>query len=533
MRERNTGGGFCGYLVLTTLPDIVLEKILSYMSYDEIAHLRIVCRKFNQTGERILNSGFRAVERYQAKCLREVKSQLPRRESERRSHPLARHCDILTAIETRLSLLSMTFIKYVDCQLCCFIPGKVIDEIYKVLRFIQTTKTPPRAHEILTELRDISSMAMEHFEEKIIPTLKPNMITSSSPRFPLSPYSLSFSPITSPGPSNGIVGGSSFECLGPDNEIGGGGSLARPGANMITSSPGYPHTSFSSLTSPGPSNGMVGGSSLAALGPSSPLSGAGSNMGMGGGGTSGNRGFSQSPHSVDLLQKVHTAFKNHKNSLSALKKELAEHKAKLNEVQRKASEQEGIILEQNRILAEQSSKLSDQESKVNEVNRKLLEYDQRFSDLVAELSRTREENGSGRMLHDDYVSRSRLALPSHLPASPQSHHIGSALFVSSMAQVQPNLAAVSLPPQLPSQTDLASNQPHSSTHVQLHHQPQQSSSSLSSVRQQHVDSSGCHQFPMPSGSGVSPSKRRHKKRKSHGNTVDHDPKRSKKMGNDD
>ncbi|XP_076062021.1 uncharacterized protein LOC143037527 isoform X2 [Oratosquilla oratoria] len=481
MRERNTGGGFCGYLVLTTLPDIVLEKILSYMSYDEIAHLRIVCRKFNQTGERILNSGFRAVERYQAKCLREVKSQLPRRESERRSHPLARHCDILTAIETRLSLLSMTFIKYVDCQLCCFIPGKVIDEIYKVLRFIQTTKTPPRAHEILTELRDISSMAMEHFEEKIIPTLKPNMITSSSPRFPLSPYSLSFSPITSPGPSNG----------------------------------------------------MVGGSSLAALGPSSPLSGAGSNMGMGGGGTSGNRGFSQSPHSVDLLQKVHTAFKNHKNSLSALKKELAEHKAKLNEVQRKASEQEGIILEQNRILAEQSSKLSDQESKVNEVNRKLLEYDQRFSDLVAELSRTREENGSGRMLHDDYVSRSRLALPSHLPASPQSHHIGSALFVSSMAQVQPNLAAVSLPPQLPSQTDLASNQPHSSTHVQLHHQPQQSSSSLSSVRQQHVDSSGCHQFPMPSGSGVSPSKRRHKKRKSHGNTVDHDPKRSKKMGNDD
>ena len=52
-------------------------------------------------------------------------------------HPLARHCDILTAIETRISLLGMTFMKYVDLDLCCFIPGKVIDEIFTVLRTIQ------------------------------------------------------------------------------------------------------------------------------------------------------------------------------------------------------------------------------------------------------------------------------------------------------------------------------------------------------------------------------------------------------------
>lgn len=67
------------------------------------------------------------MEKYHAQCLRAVKSKLPRRESERRSHPLARHCDILTAIETRISMLSMTFIKYVDLNVCCFIPGKVID----------------------------------------------------------------------------------------------------------------------------------------------------------------------------------------------------------------------------------------------------------------------------------------------------------------------------------------------------------------------------------------------------------------------
>lgn len=47
-----------------------------------------------------------------------------------------------------------------------------------MLRLIRETKTPPRAHEILQELRDISSMAMEHFDEKILPDLKHNICTS-------------------------------------------------------------------------------------------------------------------------------------------------------------------------------------------------------------------------------------------------------------------------------------------------------------------------------------------------------------------
>ncbi|KAK7066461.1 F-box only protein, partial [Halocaridina rubra] len=155
-----------------------------------------VCRRFNQINMSLLNKGFRRVERYQAKCLKEVKSQLPRRESERRNHALFRHCDILTAIETRLSLLNMTFMKYADCQMCCFIPGKVIDEIYRVLRFVQSNKTLPKPHEILTELRDISSMAMEHFEEKIIRTLKTTPVSSSSQRFSLS-SNLNLLPISS------------------------------------------------------------------------------------------------------------------------------------------------------------------------------------------------------------------------------------------------------------------------------------------------------------------------------------------------
>nr|XP_049592002.1 F-box only protein 28 isoform X3 [Syngnathus scovelli] len=131
-----------------------------------------VCKRMDMICQRVLNQGFLKVERYHSMCQRQVKAQLPRRESERRNHSLARHADILAAVETRLSLLNMTFMKYVDSNLCCFIPGKVIDEIYRVLRYVNSTRAPQRAHEVLQELRDISSMAMEYFDEKIVPILK-------------------------------------------------------------------------------------------------------------------------------------------------------------------------------------------------------------------------------------------------------------------------------------------------------------------------------------------------------------------------
>lgn len=51
-------------------------------------------------------------------------------------------------------------------------------------------KNPPKSYELLQELRDISSMAMEHFEEHIVPTMKRNQLigstirnNNSSPRF--------------------------------------------------------------------------------------------------------------------------------------------------------------------------------------------------------------------------------------------------------------------------------------------------------------------------------------------------------------
>ena len=49
---------------------------------------------------------------------------------------------------------------------------QVLDELLSVLHTVANTSIQPRAHELLQELRDISSMAMEHFDEKITPGLK-------------------------------------------------------------------------------------------------------------------------------------------------------------------------------------------------------------------------------------------------------------------------------------------------------------------------------------------------------------------------
>lgn len=84
-----------------------------------------VCVAFNNLCMDALNMGFARVEKMHTAVLKEIKRQLPKRESERRVHPLSRHTDILSAIETRTSLLQITYSKYMDSGYCCFIPGKV------------------------------------------------------------------------------------------------------------------------------------------------------------------------------------------------------------------------------------------------------------------------------------------------------------------------------------------------------------------------------------------------------------------------
>ncbi|GAB0090447.1 uncharacterized protein DMENIID0001_051820 [Sergentomyia squamirostris] len=169
------------------LPDCMIAQIFEHLPYDEVAKKRLVCKRIDAICQRILNRGFMKMIRLHGVNMKRIKSKLPRRESERRNHPLARHSDILTCIETRISMLTMTYGKYIEAKLCCFIPGKVVDEVLRLLRLVQESTLQVRSHEILQELRDISSMAIEHFDEKISLALKKTFIETTKQRLPSTP----------------------------------------------------------------------------------------------------------------------------------------------------------------------------------------------------------------------------------------------------------------------------------------------------------------------------------------------------------
>lgn len=320
---------------LNQLPDMALEHIFLYLTFEGIAKIRRVNRRFNTTGKRLLNKGFKNAEKYHLKCLKDVKAMLPRRESERRNHKLSRHCDILTAIETRISLLSMTFIKYVDLDLCCFIPGKVIDEIFSVLRTIQTDENPPRAYEILQELRDISSMAMEYFDEKIVPSLPKQLV-------PVSPLKFGSPGSYISGMAGIVSSGSGFSL-----------SVRYPELDVST-----PVSSRSILP---PDN-----YSLA-------------------------RGQSEPPpvRRVNILRDLDAVSKSNKKLVNRtnrivrfLKKQADTAKSAVKSQNKKISELDKRIDQQNEVIEQQNARLAEQEEKLAEMNRRLLENEQITADIV-------------------------------------------------------------------------------------------------------------------------------------------------------
>lgn len=84
-----------------------------------------VCGKFNEIAGNMLSRGFFQMEKRCSMIYKRFKGMLPRRESERKLHPLARHCDILSAVDTRMSMMNMTYTKHIENNLVSFIPGKV------------------------------------------------------------------------------------------------------------------------------------------------------------------------------------------------------------------------------------------------------------------------------------------------------------------------------------------------------------------------------------------------------------------------
>lgn len=157
---------------LIDLPPEILEKVFSYLPYRHVAHLRPVCRKVDSVSCTILNSTFQRLQNQMLHRFQSIKAKMPRRESARRTHPLACESDIIETLHMRLTLLQMTFGKHIERRHCCFFAGEILDEVYRVLNYIKVTPIPlARPYKVTDELFDLSTMAMEYFKEHIEPTL--------------------------------------------------------------------------------------------------------------------------------------------------------------------------------------------------------------------------------------------------------------------------------------------------------------------------------------------------------------------------
>ncbi|KAI6230420.1 hypothetical protein M3Y99_01060900 [Aphelenchoides fujianensis] len=161
---------------LDTLPSVVISEILACCTYEELAPIRQVNKFFKRHIERRLNEAFFKLGRDLSELSVQLKKRLPRKESERKDHPMNRYSDIVSAVETRYTMLAMTFKKYLDAGVCCFIPGKVLDLCFRVVAQIRdyvrrNLFVQLNVIHVMRDIRDYSTMATEHFELQIVPTL--------------------------------------------------------------------------------------------------------------------------------------------------------------------------------------------------------------------------------------------------------------------------------------------------------------------------------------------------------------------------
>ena len=173
-------------LNIENFPEIVLEEILSKLKYHEVAVLRGVNKRFNSIGIRILNKGYKATKLQHTKLYEAIKASSSQNHSKyTKSHPLMyhvliRHYDVLSTIGRNLIILDDTFSKYINLNLCCFIPGQVIDNMMSIFQTIQEDWDSKRdvyrcecsnAYKALHKSIDTSIKAIQYFNERIAPNL--------------------------------------------------------------------------------------------------------------------------------------------------------------------------------------------------------------------------------------------------------------------------------------------------------------------------------------------------------------------------
>ena len=133
--------------------------------------MRIVSKRFATICGKHLNIGFiKAREKINA--LRNYyRSLVPKRISARVNHPLYYHYRTMQHVEMISNLgYGHRLEKYIRLGICCFYPGKIIDETLTILQVVKTTQkiTFNFKENLIKEVEDLKALYGDHFDNEMI-----------------------------------------------------------------------------------------------------------------------------------------------------------------------------------------------------------------------------------------------------------------------------------------------------------------------------------------------------------------------------
>ena len=161
---------------LQNLPHCAIFKVFSYLTYNQVAQMRIVSIRLNKLCQEYLNHGVKSLIVNLEKRINQVNSMLPKRISLKDSHHLKDHSEILKSLKYNVDcVLDYHLTKYIRAKMICFFPGQILDEYWKILVKVNLKQKCPPWLETMQEIRDLVPFAVDHFKSVLLPILEKKM----------------------------------------------------------------------------------------------------------------------------------------------------------------------------------------------------------------------------------------------------------------------------------------------------------------------------------------------------------------------
>ncbi|KFM82003.1 F-box only protein 28, partial [Stegodyphus mimosarum] len=151
------------------MPQELIVHIISFLPYHDVSRCRLVCKRFNEASESVLNSGLDKILNYSLQCLQELDANIRKKDEKVLLWKKLR--EVLGEARTFLTMIDMFFRKYMWFKLCCFIPGKIIDKFYALLWIIMVANDADGGRECTREVRALVYGCISYCRKYVFPPL--------------------------------------------------------------------------------------------------------------------------------------------------------------------------------------------------------------------------------------------------------------------------------------------------------------------------------------------------------------------------